>query len=299
MAPRSPSLTPHLPRLALVSALALTGSDALADADKKACIDAYERAQELRRDGKLIEARGALVTCSQAGCPAAATADCGPWLTQVEASLPSVVIGARDASGHEVLDVRVLVDGQLLLPALAGKSVPVDPGVHTFRFEPSAGAAVEERVSILEGEKNRKLTVTFGAPPAASTAGAGLSSAPPAPADGSPVRPVPTLAWGLFGLGLAGLAVFTVAGAVSLGDESDLRDTCAPRCAEDDVSAIRVKHVVADIGLGVGVASLGVATWLYVTRPVVAKAPGGGRRAVHLVVLPSAGGAAAGLGGVF
>ena len=70
-------------------------------------------------------------------------------------------------------------------------------------------------------------------------------------------------------LGVAGLAVLAGVGASSLGDESALRETCAPRCAEDDVHAIRVKHTIADIGLGVGVASLGVATWLVLTRPVV------------------------------
>jgi len=73
--------------------------------------------------------------------------------------------------------------------------------------------------------------------------------------------------WLLGGVGVAGLGVFAGFGAKSLGDESALRTTCAPRCAAGDVDAIRHEHTAADVGLGVGVASLAVATLLFFTRP--------------------------------
>ncbi|WP_433937320.1 hypothetical protein AB3662_22060 [Sorangium cellulosum] len=286
----------------LGAALALVGASVHAAPSKRACAAAYERAQGLRRDGKLLEAREALITCSQPTCPAAAVADCGPWLAEVEQSLPSVVIAAKDADGRERLDVRVLVDGRLLAAALDGKALPVDPGPRTFRFEPATGPAVEERLLIREGEKNRAITVTLGAPaasapaaprppaspaaqPPASPAAPPLAApaAPPpassaAPPLASPAAPpaepsIPPLAWAAGGVGVAGLAVFAVAGALSLDAEADLRATCAPRCAADDVSAVRVQHAVADIGLGVGVVALGAAAWLYLTRPAAAPPP--------------------------
>ncbi|WP_437878852.1 hypothetical protein [Sorangium sp. So ce513] len=269
--------------LSLAAALALSAAGAAhARPSKRACAAAYERAQGLRRDGRLLEAREALIACSQPACPAAAVADCGPWLAEVEQSLPSVVLAAKDADGRERLDVRVLVDGRLLAATLDGKALPVDPGLRTFRFEPATGQAVEQRVLIREGEKNRAITATLG-PPAAGAPGARrpLASPPLAPGAATPLAPtaatplaptaapsVPPLAWAAGGVGVAGLAVFAIAGALSLDAEADLRATCAPRCAAGDVRAIRVRHAVADIGLGVGVVALGAAAWLYLTRPV-------------------------------
>ncbi len=250
--------------LALVSGLARTAGAAppSAKAVKEGCVSAYERAQDLRRTGKLIEAREALITCSQPACPSAATVDCTRWLGEVEQSLPSVVVSAHDARGHEVADLRVLVDGAPLAAAPSGLATPIDPGVHTFRYESSLGPAVEESVTIREGEKNRAVSVTLGPAPAPAAASA-------APSSSAAARPIPALAWVLGGVGVAGFAVLGGFGAISLGDENRLRETCAPHCPEADVHAIRVKHTIADIGLGVGVASLGVATVLFFTRPAV------------------------------
>ncbi|WP_437669310.1 hypothetical protein [Sorangium sp. So ce131] len=298
---RSPARARRALTLALTAALALAGTRA--HADKQACAAAYERAQDLRREGRLLDAREALITCSQPSCPAAAVADCGPWLAEVEQSLPSVVIAARDARGRERLDVRVLVDGRLVAPALDGKAVPVDPGAHTFRYEPAGGPAVEEHVVIREGEKNRRLTVTLGAPPAGADARAPQPERRESPAasrsSDAPASSVPALVWVFGGAGVAGLAVFAAAGAMSLGAEADLRASCAPRCAEGDVSAIRVQHAVADVGLGVGVLSLGAAAWLYFTRPAAAAPPKARSGAPRPVVRPFIAGAAAGVEGTF
>ncbi|WP_437841834.1 hypothetical protein [Sorangium sp. So ce1153] len=345
--------------LCLAAALSLAGIDARAQPSKRACAAAYERAQGLRRDGKLIAAREALIACSQPTCPAAAVADCGPWLAEVEKSLPSVVIAAREAGGRERLDVRVLVDGRLLAAALDGKALPVDPGPHTFRYEPAGGPAVEERVLIREGEKNRAITVVLGAPPAgappsprppaapgaspsaASSApppaapppsapppaasGASPSAAPSAPSPRPPAAPaappsaapsapppsapprfaaaappaVPPLAWTAGGVGVVGLGVFAVVGALSLDAEADLRATCAPRCPGDDVRAIRVQHAVADVGLGVGVVALGAAAWLYLTRPAAATPPPARASALRPAIRPLVAGASAGVEGAF
>ncbi|XXT24056.1 hypothetical protein WME94_21185 [Sorangium sp. So ce429] len=355
--------------LFLAAALSLVAVEARAQPSKRACAAAYERAQGLRRDGKLIAAREALIACSQPTCPAAAVADCGPWLAEVEKSLPSVVIAARDAGGRERLDVRVLVDGRLLAAALDGKALPVDPGPHTFRYEPAGGPAVEERVLIREGEKNRAITVILGAPPAggpssprplaapaasaspphASPAAPAAPAAPPHTAPAAPAAPphtapaapplaapaaplpaapsapppvassapplaappraapaeppappaVPPLAWAAGGVGVAGLGVFAVVGALSLDAEAELRATCAPRCPGDDVRAIRVQHVVADIGLGVGVVALGAAAWLYLTRPAAATPPPARASALRPALRPLAAGASAGVEGAF
>jgi hypothetical protein len=43
-------------------------------------------------------------------------------------------------------------------------------------------------------------------------------------------------------------------------DSDSLHETCAPACSHDDVTALKTKLLIADIALGVGVASLGAAT---------------------------------------
>ena len=87
----------HALSLLLASRAALAAPPARAGSPsaKGVCVSAYERAQDLRRTGKLVDAREALITCSQPVCPAAATVDCTPWLGEVEQSLPAVGVSAR------------------------------------------------------------------------------------------------------------------------------------------------------------------------------------------------------------
>ncbi len=229
---------------------------------KEGCVSAYERAQDLRRTGKLIEAREALITCSQPACPSAATVDCTRWLGEVEQSLPSVVVSAHDARGHEVADLRVLVDGAPLAAAPSGLATPIDPGVHTFRYESSLGPAVEESVTIREGEKNRAVSVALGPAPA-------LAAASAAPSPSATSRPIPRARLGARRRRRRRVRrPRGLRGDLARRRESPARDL-RPHCPEADVHAIRVKHTIADIGLGVGVASLSVATVLFFTRPAV------------------------------
>jgi hypothetical protein len=72
-------------------------SSARAD-DKKVCSDAYEKAQSLRDEGKLVTARDQMRTCARATCAKFIAKDCATWLADVEARIPSVVLSATDAS---------------------------------------------------------------------------------------------------------------------------------------------------------------------------------------------------------
>ncbi len=63
-----------------------------------------------------------------------------------------------------MLDVRILIDGQLATERLDGNPIAIDPGDHTVRFEANGARPVDERILLRQGEKNRILTVTFGGP---------------------------------------------------------------------------------------------------------------------------------------
>jgi hypothetical protein len=182
----------------LAASVPLAGS-ARAD-DKDVCIRSVEHAQVARLDGKLREAREGFVTCARAVCPEAIRTDCTRWVTEVDASLPSVVFDAIWADGRDVPGLTVLVDGKPVTGAEKGRAVSLDPGEHTFRLEVPGAAPVEMRNLIREGEHNRILHVTFvpvgesGAPTAPGPAPGPASAPGSAPGSASGPAPGPASA---------------------------------------------------------------------------------------------------------
>ncbi len=283
-------------RLALAGALVLTtlgaGVDARGD-EKEICVRAVERAQVARLEGKLRKAHDGFVVCARSVCPDAIREDCTHWVSEVDASLPSVVFEAVWSDGRDATGMTVRVDGQPLGGADVGRAVTLDPGEHTFRFEVAGAAPVESLHVIREGEKNRILRITFtpvtapepatGAPvappfaappaPTSSAAPAGLWRDTPASPTPTAGRPVPPLVWVLGGIGLAGISGFVGFGLSGTGQLDSLRSTCGHNCNPSDVDGARNQLLVGDILGVVGLAASGVATWLFLTRPSVRPTP--------------------------
>jgi len=144
-------------------------AEAVAQERKHDCVETSESAQQLRLDGKLVEAQTKLVECSSSACPEAVRADCARWLGEVNAVMPTVVLVAHDGAGEDIGDVTVTMDGQPFSSKLDGKAAPVAPGDHVFRFARPGAIVVEKKVIVHEGEKARKIEVTLGAADAATT----------------------------------------------------------------------------------------------------------------------------------
>src|SRR5688572_22684557 len=86
----------------------------LASADEKQqCIAASEKAQQLKNAGKLSEARDQLAVCGRPECPKLVEKDCNEWMREVLAILPSVVVGAKDKKGRDIVEARVSIDGKV------------------------------------------------------------------------------------------------------------------------------------------------------------------------------------------
>lgn len=247
-------------RGALVGLLALAAwwpaparaQEAGGDAHKAECASAYAETQRLRQGGKQLAALERAVFCAQPTCPDLLVGDCTRWVSELEASLPSVVIEARDAAGNPLANVAVSIDGEALAERLDGRALRVDPGEHHFRFERD-GQRVERRLVVVEGSKNQRLLVEF--PAAASD-----SSRQPAPAiNGGGLTPTVYVTAALAAAGGVGFAYFGLRG----NDRYDeLQGQCAPRCNDDDLSPVRRDWLLADISLGVSLVSLGAMTWL-------------------------------------
>ena len=236
------------------------GGDGVDEVSKVECVEHHQDAQVARREGRLLDARAALLLCSRASCPGAIRADCVDWLEQVSRSLPSVVVTAR-ARGPDVADVKVFVDGKLVAERLSGAALEIDPGEHLFRFESAAlasGRAHHPRERGGQGAADRH-RVRAG-PPRRSCAPPRRRRAPP------PEHRLQGFDYALGGVALASLGTFATVSSWALFERHDLQQQCAPFCSDDQVSSVATKLVIADVALGAAVVSLAV-LYLHVTRP--------------------------------
>jgi hypothetical protein len=281
----------------LALSLALAAPPLLAQSPaerKKTCAAAYVEAQQLRKDGALTSARDKLIDCGRDHCMAAIKKDCVQWFDEVNASLPSVVIVAKDARGAETLAVKVWVGDTLVLERLDAKAIELDPGTHRLRFELEGEEPIEQEIVLQEGRKNRMLEVSWQRSALPETPVAPEPSIESAPE--SAVAGPPVLAYVLAGVGVVALVGTGYFWLSSEGDRKDLEDSgCAPSCASEDVDSIERKRLFGDIALGVGAVSLGVAAYLLLDRPK----PGPPAESARFGLSPIRGGALAGVSGSF
>jgi hypothetical protein len=244
--------------------------------EKRTCLASYEQSQRLRMAGKLRASREQLLLCVREVCPAALRKDCSDWLSQVEQAMPSVVFVAQRPDGQRVTSVRVAIDGTVVSERLDGKAVEIDPGQHTVRYELEGLAPADVSLTVSQGDKNRLVEIQLprapgDASPATSSSETRLPPDQARPSDrAASTRPVPPLALVLAGVGAVGVGVFAYFGIAGLNVRSDL-DACKGGCAEADVDEGKRDFLIGDTALVVGVAALGLATVLFVTRPSVPK----------------------------
>jgi hypothetical protein len=228
-------------RAGVLSTLVLGFAKVAGADERQQCINASEKAQQLKNAGRLSDARGELAVCGRESCPKLIQQDCSAWMKEVLEMLPSVVPGAKDKSGRDIVDVKISVDGKVVAERIDGKALAVDPGVHTFRFETKGAPSLVERVVVRQGEKNRILTVTFASGTEPVT---------------TPVKSPPIVAYVLGGLGLATLGAALYVDLDANSDARELRETCAPRCEQSRVDDIEDRYVIAGVTAGVGGALL-------------------------------------------
>lgn len=261
--------------VALASSSLATGAAAAGPPGADACADTAERAQALRRRGRLLDARAALRECSRATCPRVVRDDCTTWEVQVDAAIPTLSVAVKDDAGQDVVDATIAIDGVPPASARAGLAVAEDPGEHVVRVE-RAGATAARTIVLHEGEKNRVVEVRL---PVAVPAGPPRGASEPAATSASSSPPPIVFVAG--GVGIAALAGFAVLGVTGLDTYHALHDECGTTraCSSAEIDRNRAQLWIAD-GLGVlGVAALGAAAWLWIDagsrRVGVAPTPGG------------------------
>lgn len=251
--------------LATLAALSAVTVAQPALAGKKECAASYVEAQKMKAASSFKKAREQLIICAKDECLAAVKKDCVAWLDEVNASIPSIVIEAKGPDGKETFDVKVTLDGEVLTEKLDVNAIEVDPGTHKIVLEYAGEEPVEQELILRQGQKNKVVSVSFAkekAPPPAPVDPQPDPDPEPdqKPATGSP----PMLSYVLGGVGLLALGGTAYFWLGASGEESDLESSkCEPNCASSDVDSIKQKRLIGDIALGVGVACLGAATYLW------------------------------------
>jgi hypothetical protein len=246
--------------LTLTSALlssSLATPAAAAPKKQQQCIAAAESGQQLRSTSKLIEARRAFGACTANTCPAVIRRDCGRWIDELDLATPTITVKLEDATGAEVAEGRVLMDGEPLPRASDGRATPIDPGVHRFAWLRDEGSSVEEQFIVREGEHNRVLVLRV--PP--------VTLGPPPPVTREAPAPGP-LPWVVGGAGVALATAGVIFWGIGLNDRSTLSSTCASShsCAQSDVESSHTKLVIGDVLIGVGLVAMVGAAYLFL-RP--------------------------------
>lgn len=250
---------PRCFRLAFASlaVVGVAGSPRVAVADdKQVCLEAYDKSQTLRQEDKLVGAREQLLICARNVCPEILRKDCTQWLDDVDRSLPTIVLAVKDSRGQDLVDVTVTVDGEPFVTQIDGKAVPVDPGVRMFRFAVPGEEPLEKRIVIHAAAKNRPIAIQFRGEE-------GSGDTPPGGEDAQSGGP-PTAAYVFGGIGLVGLGAFAYFGT-QFDSKLDEMDACKPNCAQADADDASFTRTMAFVSAGIGVVSLGVATYLFVS----------------------------------
>jgi len=228
-------------------------------AEPAICLTAPVEGQKLRKAEKLLDARDKFLACAQKVCPSEIVDDCARWASEVESVLPSIILAARDATGHDVPEAHASVDGRPFAP-LGERPVRLDPGSHVVLVRAGDGKEIRREFTLHEGEKAREIAATFGVPLDATGAPI-ITESVATPSS----RPVPPAVWVAGGVGAATVLSFVVAGTLGLSARASSHcDVACPASAYDDVES---KYHVADASLAIGVVAFGVAGVLYFMRP--------------------------------
>lgn len=250
-------------------------TDTSSDDPKTVCAQSFEQAQRLRNQTKYLAAKDQSLRCADPRCGDALFQECSKIYEELEAAIPSVVFGARDAAkGIELTDVIVTIDGQQATTQLDGKPIRVDPGGHVFTFTAPNLPTVERQLVVRAGEQFRQISVVLGE---------GAADAPTAPIAPTPSTPpaaleprsrkVPAISYVLGGVSVLALGGFVALRVVGSSDYDKLKDTCAPDCSDSDVSSVRGKYVLSYASLGLSAAALIGAVTIYLVQPSESSAP--------------------------
>jgi hypothetical protein len=236
-----------------IGAALVAASAAARASELDACLEAHVRGQVQRREGRLLAAHESFAKCARDQCPEAVRSDCASGLSELARAIPTVRITVRGSEGEEVDDFALVVDEKSI--EAPGDLLELDPGEHELVFSTPDGRVVRRTIVLRPGETGYPVVVEL---PERQTDAARQG------ASGG----VPVAAWVL-----GGVAVIGLAGFVGFGLAGQSTEECEGSCSEEEIDRLRTQYLLADISLGIALASGGAAAYVYFSRPESAASP--------------------------
>ena len=255
--------------MGLLVVLGATGR-AYAEPTKDECVDADTHGQDARAAGKFRDARAQFEICVSPACPAIVRSDCTERLDDVTKNAPSIIFEVKDASGADLAQTSVTMDGKPLLTHLDGKAVPVDTGDHTFVFTAQGHLPNTQHVLVHDGDQGRHVRIVIGATATQEPSEVSEPVAPVAPVPVTPVTPTAPYWTGrriagvvTLGVGAVALGIGGVIGLVGLGQFNQATTEPFPAAHDDSLTAIATGNVATGVVIAGGViAAAGLVIWL-------------------------------------
>ncbi len=242
---------------------------------KSECIDANTAGQSHRLAGQLDEARKDLTLCSDAACPALVRSDCTQRLDEIARIQPTLVLGVKDASGADVTNAKVTIDGKPFADHLDGSAIPVNPGEHVFVFTISGESPVTRKLVIKEGEKGRLEQISLGSDSASGSNGSGLGAQ----------KLIGISGVALGGVGLALGSVFGVM-AISAADQQTTNCPSTTNCPNREEAL--ANHATAEkMGTASTIAFVGGGALVVTGVILLLTAPTPPKKAANVKVMPT------------
>jgi hypothetical protein len=204
--------------------------------------------------------------CDSASCPREIQSECAGFVASYGPRIATLVVRVKQG-GREVRTASVLIGDERIADRADETELEVDPGMVKVRCVLASGEQREATILVNEGERRKLIEFSF---PDDSSSGAGKPLSAASPKGVETERPVPALVWVFGGLTVASATGFAVLGLHGTAREDALADSgCRPFCSQDEVDAIRNEYIVADVLLGVSIASLATGVVLFFARPEV------------------------------
>jgi hypothetical protein len=184
--------------------------------------------------------------------------------------------------GAETPGLEISLDGNVLGRPTLGVAAPVDPGAHQVSAKAPGKLAWKADVDVPTGPATRDVLVPVLVN-AALTPEETAAITPRPPAEGKSGATQRYVAYGLFGVGVAGIAVGTIFGlqAIAKNDDSNAQGCTGNDCTHDAAELRRDARTagnISTVAFIAGGAALAGATVLYLTAPHDRGAPSTGAR---------------------
>ncbi len=191
-------------------------------------------------------------------------------LAELSGRIPQLKVTLVAADGRSLDDPVLAIDEQIISSVLVGLNVPANPGRHVVTARAPGMREARAEVNLVEGAKEElqlTLVVDDTAPAPTST-----PQEPPETSDSTGMTGRRKAGWILAGSGAAVLAGGAVLGILShqqvksaRGDDALCSDDTCTDDGWTEVNQAKTKALIADIGMGVGLAAVGVGMYLIIT----------------------------------